>query len=154
MHVSCNSYGCSNKRGNYGSNYGGGQHHNQGNYGSDYGGGQYSNRNQQNCDCHDLFNDIKRNEFVKVQLKSSESVKGFFLGVFGNTVILFDEHKDRINSTKICCEDVVSVTSFGDHDDSKLRKKSIVLKTKLKIFVEEIAKSTINQPLLGMINYK
>jgi hypothetical protein len=84
------------------------------------------------CDCRDLFDDIKRNDFVKVQLKSSKSVKGFFLGVFDNVVVLFDEHNDRINSTKICCEDVVAVTSFGDRDDSKLRKKIECLEDKIE----------------------
>jgi hypothetical protein len=89
-------------------------------------------RDFRRCDCNDLFDDIKRNDFVKVNLKSSKSVQGNFLGVFGNVVILFDERKDRINSTKICCEDVVSVTSFGDRDDSKLRKKVDRLEDKIE----------------------
>ncbi|HZG73705.1 MAG TPA: hypothetical protein VEY51_19365 [Chondromyces sp.] len=122
-----NDYGC---RSN---NCGGGGREYEGNV-----GGQYDrqdilgDRNRRRCDCRDLFRGVSRNDFVKVQLKSSESVKGFFLGIFGDVVILFDEHKGHINSTTICCEDVVSVVVFNNGNNDRLNDKIRDLEDKIE----------------------
>lgn len=68
------------------------------------------------CDCRELFSGISRNEFVRVQLKASTCIEGFFLGVFGDIVTLFDVEGGCISSKTICCEDVIAVTAFGERN--------------------------------------
>ena len=74
---------------------------------------QYNQSNRR-CNCRELFSGIARDRFVKVLLKSSAPIEGFFLGIFNGIVILYDEKRGRVSSTTICCEDVVAVTSFGE----------------------------------------
>ena len=68
------------------------------------------------CDCRELFSGISRNQFVRIQLKSSTCIEGFFLGVFGEIVTLFDVEHGCVSSKTICCEDVVAVTSFSERE--------------------------------------
>ncbi|MGG4264368.1 hypothetical protein [Peribacillus simplex] len=65
------------------------------------------------CNCHELFEGITRDRFVRVSLKSSVPVEGFFLGVFGNIVTLYDCENGCVSSKTICCEDVIAVSSFN-----------------------------------------
>ena len=68
------------------------------------------------CDCRELFSGIARNQLVRIQLKSSSCIEGFFLGVFGDIVTLFDVERGCVSSKTICCEDVIAVTSFGERE--------------------------------------
>lgn len=74
------------------------------------------------CDGRDLLRGIKKNDFIKVFLKSSRPVKGFFAGVSGNVLVLFDceDLSHRVSTTDICLDDIVAIKSFGfkmdDHD--------------------------------------
>jgi hypothetical protein len=66
------------------------------------------------CDCRDLFRGIARDRFVRIRLKSSTCIEGFFLGVFDDIVTLYDAEDGCVSSKTICCEDVVAVTSLGE----------------------------------------
>ena len=55
---------------------------------------QYNQSNRR-CTCRELYSGIARARFVKVLLKSSASIEGFFLGIFNDIVILYDEKKEE-----------------------------------------------------------
>ena len=77
---------------------------------------QQSHQTTTRCNCRELFNGISRNQLVRIQLKSSSCIEGFFLGVFGDIVTLFDVECGCVSSKTICCEDVIAVTSFGERE--------------------------------------
>ncbi|MFX3616929.1 MAG: hypothetical protein ACE3JK_05350 [Sporolactobacillus sp.] len=101
------SWNNSNYGGNYGCSNGGG-------CGGDYGRNDDRNRNRDKCDGRDLIRGISKNDFIKVFLKNSQSVEGFFAGISGNILTLFNcDHRD-VSSISICLEDIVAIKSFGN----------------------------------------
>ncbi|MCQ2009175.1 MAG: hypothetical protein ABF629_00025 [Sporolactobacillus sp.] len=85
--------------------------------GSNNSGNQYD----RGCNGQDLLEGVSKNDFIKVFLKSSRPVEGFFAGVSKNVLTLFDCGKHKISTIDICLDDVVAVKSFGprfDFDDN------------------------------------
>lgn len=79
-----------------------------------YNNYEYTQSEQSNrCNCQELFEGITRDRFVRVSLRSSIPVEGFFLGVFGNIVTLYDCENGCVSSKTICCDDVIAVSSFN-----------------------------------------
>ncbi len=74
-------------------------------------------RNRDRCDGRDLIRGISKNDFIKVFLKSSHPVKGFFAGVSKNVLTLFDRNHRCISSIDICLEDIVAIKSFSNSFD-------------------------------------
>ncbi|WP_353947823.1 hypothetical protein ABNN70_11100 [Sporolactobacillus sp. Y61] len=71
------------------------------------------------CDGRDLLKGISKNDFIKVFLKNSRPVEGFFAGVSKNILTLFDCEKRRVSTIDICLDDVVAIKSFGDAFDPR-----------------------------------
>ncbi|MCO7176161.1 hypothetical protein ACFP7A_09760 [Sporolactobacillus kofuensis] len=92
-----------------------------------YGNGNYNNNNYGNqsdygnrCDGRDLLKGISKNDFIKVFIKNSRPVTGFFAGVSRNILTLFNCEKHSVSTIDICLEDVVAIKSFGERfDDDK-----------------------------------
>ncbi|MCO7126975.1 hypothetical protein NIE88_14480 [Sporolactobacillus shoreicorticis] len=87
-----------------------------------YGGNSYGNQYDKGCDGSDLLEGVSKNDFIKVFLKSSCPVEGFFAGVSKNVLTLFECGKHKISTIDICLDDVVAVKSFGprfDFDDDR-----------------------------------
>ncbi|EST10528.1 hypothetical protein [Sporolactobacillus laevolacticus] len=80
---------------------------------SNYNTSNFSNR----CDGRDLLRGISKNDFIKVFLKSSRPVSGFFAGVSRNVLTLFNCEKRRVSTIDICLEDIVAIKSFGERFD-------------------------------------
>ncbi|MGR2788691.1 hypothetical protein ACV1QZ_20725 [Bacillus subtilis] len=78
---------------------------------------------QGHCNCYDLFAGIARDTFVVLRLKSSTTIDGYFVGIFDNKVVLHSYDDYRPYTKKICCEDVVSVTSYGPTNTSELQSQ-------------------------------
>ncbi|BBN98886.1 hypothetical protein [Sporolactobacillus terrae] len=75
------------------------------NYGGDYG------RRDRDCG-KKLLEGISKNDFVKVFLKSSKPVTGYFAGVSKNVLTLFDCERHFVSTIDICLDDVVAIKSF------------------------------------------
>jgi hypothetical protein len=95
-------------------------------YGCGCGGNQYGNQfdrkfdrhdDRKRCDGRDLLRGISKNDFIKVFLKNSRPVEGFFAGVSKNILTLFDCERRRVSTIDICLEDIVAIKSFGDRFD-------------------------------------
>ncbi|GEB76099.1 hypothetical protein [Sporolactobacillus inulinus] len=77
------------------------------NYGGDY------DRRDRDRDCgKKLLEGISKNDFIKVFLKNSKPVKGFFAGVSKNVLTLFDCECHFVSTIDICLDDIVAVKSF------------------------------------------
>ncbi|MET1249745.1 hypothetical protein ABWW58_13285 [Sporolactobacillus sp. STCC-11] len=84
------------------------------------GNSNIGNQYDRGCDGRDLLGGVSKNDFIKVFLKCSKPVEGFFAGVSKNVLTLFECSKHRVSTTDICLDDVVAVKSFGpkfDFDD-------------------------------------
>lgn len=91
--------------------------------GSGCGGNQYGNQfdrqfdrhdDRNRCDGRDLLRGISKNDFIKVFLKNSRPVTGFFAGVSRNVLTLFNCERRRVSTIDICLEDIVAIKSFGE----------------------------------------
>ncbi|KMK74788.1 hypothetical protein [Alkalihalobacillus pseudalcaliphilus] len=78
-----------------------------GNYGN-YGDNRRRGRNN-DCDCDTFFRHVSRNQFVKVFLKASKPVEGFFIEANGKEATLFDFDRKCHSVITICCDDIVAV---------------------------------------------
>ncbi|MCL1632618.1 hypothetical protein M3N64_11885 [Sporolactobacillus sp. CPB3-1] len=79
-----------------------------------------SNQYSRQCDGRDLLEGVSKNDFIKVFLKSSRPVKGFFAGVSKNVLTLFDCDRNKVSTTDICLDNVVAIKTFEprfDFDD-------------------------------------
>jgi hypothetical protein len=94
--------------------------------GNNYNNSNYSrqddrHRDDRRCDGRDLLKGISKNDFIKVFLKNSRPVEGFFAGVSRNVLTLFDCEKRKVSTIDICLDDIVAIKSFGPrfdfHDD-------------------------------------
>lgn len=96
-------------------------------YGQQSGCGCSNNSNSydRGCDGRDLLRGVSKNDFIKVFLKCSRPVEGFFAGVSDNVLTLFDCGKHKVSTIDICLDDVAAIKSFGpkfdfdDDDDDK-----------------------------------
>ncbi|KGA97340.1 hypothetical protein AJ85_02930 [Alkalihalobacillus alcalophilus ATCC 27647 = CGMCC 1.3604] len=61
------------------------------------------------CDCDTFFRHVARNQYVKVYLKASKAVEGYYVESNGNEVTLFDFDEECHTVITICCDDIVSV---------------------------------------------
>ncbi|MCI1883002.1 MAG: hypothetical protein LKI94_12520 [Sporolactobacillus sp.] len=84
--------------------------HGCGNYESESAGSRKDN----GCDGRDLLEGVSKNDFIKVFLKCSDPVKGFFAGTSGNVLTLFDFKRRCVTSVDICLDDVVAVKTFSN----------------------------------------
>lgn len=90
-----------------------------------YGGGgsccggspDYSNNRSSSCNGKDLLRGVSKNDFVKVFLKNSQSVKGFVADISDNILTLFNCHQHGISSTSVCLDDIVAVKTFATLSD-------------------------------------
>jgi hypothetical protein len=83
----------------------------------------YDRRDDNKCDGRDLLRGVSKNDFIKVFLKNSRPVEGFFAGVSKNVLTLFDCEEYKVSTIDICLEDIVAIKSFeprfnfdGHHD--------------------------------------
>ncbi|CAM3179276.1 hypothetical protein [Sporolactobacillus spathodeae] len=72
--------------------------------------------NNRRCDGRELLQGVAKNDCIKVFLKNSTPVKGFFAGINGGVVTLFNCDHNRVSSTSICVEDIVAVRTFSRND--------------------------------------
>ncbi|GAF66888.1 hypothetical protein [Alkalihalobacillus trypoxylicola] len=89
------------------------------NYGrcNSYGGNRGSNRG--NCDCDTFFRHVSKNQFVRVFLKASKHVDGFFIEANGNEATLFDFNERCHSVITICCDDIVAVEVSHANNDNR-----------------------------------
>ncbi|MFT8316771.1 MAG: hypothetical protein ABF651_00710 [Sporolactobacillus sp.] len=76
--------------------------------------GNNSGSNDSRCNGKDLLRGVSKNDFVKVFLKNSQSVKGFVADISDNILTLFNCHEHGISSTSICLDDIVAVKTFAN----------------------------------------
>lgn len=88
-------------------------------YDPSYSNNRSSNRRDDGCSGRDLIKGVSKNDFIKVFLKNSRPVSGFFAGVSKNVLTLFDceKHAKRVSTTDICLDDIVAIKTFGDDFD-------------------------------------
>ncbi|KMK74789.1 hypothetical protein [Alkalihalobacillus pseudalcaliphilus] len=95
-------------------------YNNYGGYNNNYGGynNNYDNR-RNDCDCDTFFRHVSRNQFVKVFLKASKPVEGFFIEANGKEATLFDFDRKCHSVITICCDDIVAVKVSHSNDDKQ-----------------------------------
>ncbi|WP_413379652.1 hypothetical protein [Alkalihalobacillus sp. 1P02AB] len=76
----------------------------------------------QACDCETFFRHVSRNQYVKVFLKASKAVEGYYIESNGNEATLFDFDKECHTLITICCEDIVAVAVSDENVRCKFDK--------------------------------
>lgn len=87
-------------------------------YGSGCGCGNDNNVGGEStspCNGTDLLEGVSKNDCVKIYLRNGSVVKGFFAGINGNTVTLFNCDRDGVSTTTICVDDIAAVKTFSKH---------------------------------------
>ncbi|GAF66887.1 hypothetical protein BTS2_3792 [Bacillus sp. TS-2] len=74
------------------------------------------------CNCETFFRHVSRNQFVKVFLKASKPVKGFFIEANGNEATLFNFNEKCHSVITICCDDIIAVEVSHSNDDQKCHR--------------------------------